>query len=334
MILINTFNKALNNFLKEAVKIRPIYSKDENSKSMGDLYDLQIRKALEKAFNNYDIKSNTIDNEQWQQKTISCKKASLYDFDFTYKDEEKKILNDELDKNQVYIVNKPNNSQKWPDILIIYNNIGLPIEIKSAKNNNIVWNSGYPRKNSIYIFGSSKHQKSTYFLGQDVIKEEEKEKLFNLASQAKIYCQNVSGDWSFYVRKMYTSTLKYFEDDIELTKSKIENKIQNDEENIINFEEELIHLGDKNEIKKKKNKIGSLKKNVNNLKTKIQTIEEEAKNKESKNNLLKDKRDFREKNCEGFVKGLSWDNTQQSNFQEKNPLENEENNTLEESLDD
>lgn len=116
-----------------------------------------------------------------------------------------------LNKSDDIIVLQPNGSQSSPDILIIHNKIGIPIEIKSAKQGKIMWNSGYPRKNYIYIFNSYKlYRETTMFLGQDLISDVERNILIRqdienkkLSKEFNINMEELESKWSMYPRAMF-----------------------------------------------------------------------------------------------------------------------------------
>lgn len=48
------------------------------------------------------------------------------------------------------IVHEPNNSQRWPDLMVIKNGVGYPIEIKTSKTTPKM-NSGMFRSNCLYV---------------------------------------------------------------------------------------------------------------------------------------------------------------------------------------
>ena len=83
-------------------------------------------------------------------------------------------------------VYQPYNTQSYPDFLIFEGNYILPVEIKfstdtkkGAVKNAPVWNSGLPRLNGIYIYGSLPRKSIAIFYGADVITIEERKKLLN-----------------------------------------------------------------------------------------------------------------------------------------------------------
>lgn len=74
------------------------------------------------------------------------------------------------------IILQPNGSQKFPDALIIDKGSAAGFEFKSNRSDNILWNCGLPRKNSVYVFNGGLGKEycgTTSFLGQDAIEDEE-----------------------------------------------------------------------------------------------------------------------------------------------------------------
>ena len=74
------------------------------------------------------------------------------------------------------IITQPLGSQSFPDIFVkTFNGNFLLLECKSVKKDKYapMWNDNVPRPNSIYIFSSGRYNKTTFFLGRDVITPEE-----------------------------------------------------------------------------------------------------------------------------------------------------------------
>lgn len=117
------------------------------------------------------------------------------------------------------LIRQPNNSQQWPDILIIYKSRGMSIEIKSSKHDQVVWNSGLPRLNCIYIYNGSSNQPSslsetTYFLGQHIISNMQREILYKAKDEnhqiSKGYNEQlINSGWSLYARPMFNYSGKF-----------------------------------------------------------------------------------------------------------------------------
>ena len=60
---------------------------------------------------------------------------------------------------------QPFGTQSYPDILILGNETVLCLELKSSKTTRSVWNSGLPKVNGIYIFGSYVKKDVTFLEG-------------------------------------------------------------------------------------------------------------------------------------------------------------------------
>lgn len=74
---------------------------------------------------------------------------------------------------------QPYGSQEFPDFLVFDGSriVCLEVKFSTSKQNKPVWNSGLPRPNGIYIFGSAGKQDLTFFRGCDVVSVEETKQL-------------------------------------------------------------------------------------------------------------------------------------------------------------
>lgn len=78
-------------------------------------------------------------------------------------------------------IRQPAGSQSFPDYLICdFSGNFVVIEAKSGRGPNPVWNDSRPRKDSIYIMSSGKYNKSTFWLGQDWLTQEQDAIFVNL----------------------------------------------------------------------------------------------------------------------------------------------------------
>lgn len=148
-----------------------------------------------------------ITHETWKETSLykeHRKLANKYIFDFS----KLSAIVDNGQTIKTILIKNPNGSQKWPDLLVVKNNIGLPIEIKSAKDDKIVWNGGLPRKNSIYIFNCHGKMRTICFLGQHAITDKERLEL-KLTSLQSSMNNKECGSWSFFSRAMYNDTKHY-----------------------------------------------------------------------------------------------------------------------------
>lgn len=78
-------------------------------------------------------------------------------------------------------IRQPAGSQSFPDYLICdFTGQFVVVEAKSGRGPNPVWNDSRPRKDSIYIMSSGKYNKSTFWLGQDWLTDEQNDIFVNL----------------------------------------------------------------------------------------------------------------------------------------------------------
>lgn len=205
--------------------------------SKGDNFDETIKKQLEKNLK----RSKILTTEMWsgpeykEYKTLTQEKR----FNFNSIKEPADIFND---PSRIVIVDKPNGSQQWPDLLIIYKNIGFPIEIKSSKNDHILWNSGYPRAKSLYIFNCYGYMKTTIFLGEHSLCKEDAVLLLKIKNDSsESNCNLPNGSyWSYYSRHMFNSSQKFFESE-SLEKKSLKNpdkKVEYEEQKRNRFKRE------------------------------------------------------------------------------------------------
>lgn len=114
---------------------------------------------------------------------------------------------------------QPFGSQQSPDFIVCINGFIIWIECKSGKNK-ITWNSGFPRKDILYVFTCKKNNTTTLFLGsqtkmyQDFPDFEEKLEFFDkeVKKLAKeIYKKEFKDDkfYEIYIRKMLVDKTKY-----------------------------------------------------------------------------------------------------------------------------
>lgn len=207
------------------------------------------------------------------------------------------------------IVDKPNGSQNWPDILVVFNGIGFPIEIKSTKQDLIVWNSGLPRADSLYIFNCYGKSKTTCFLGQHAINDGELEFLLDLSKLAQeINAKHKDNTWSYYARDMFNSNESFFEDEKQVQ------KCENYQQRIQKNEKELTKLINSDVSSKRTyTQIDRLNKEIEKLK--------KLKNKNKEEYLQnKEKRKHTEEITLNFVTTLSWDSQQKTDFNFSNRI--------------
>ena len=114
---------------------------------------------------------------------------------------------------------QPYGSQEYPDFLVLDNNFAVCIEVKFSKNKSgkPIWNSGLPRPNGIYIFGSHGRKDITFFRGAEVVSVLEAKKLHGFFRQMKEHemdfntCQMQYQPYGYsaYIRKAFDQSRKY-----------------------------------------------------------------------------------------------------------------------------
>lgn len=114
-----------------------------------------------------------------------------------------------------HYITQINGSQDYPDFLVLLDGFIFGIEVKfsTTKQNRPVWNSGLPRPNGIYIFGSSKLGDITFFLGGDVVTVEQGVSLHKFFEEMKSFERKFNSDFleqkygfEVYVRKAFQQT--------------------------------------------------------------------------------------------------------------------------------
>ena len=120
--------------------------------------------------------------------------------------------------NQNYVP-QPFGSQKYPDLLILDSTTILCLELKFSKKRGTkpMWNSGLPRANGLYLFGSRGRKDITFFRGRDILSDESRKQLLsffdkeikNAETFNKEYMSNQEFGFSVYPRKAYDQKKKY-----------------------------------------------------------------------------------------------------------------------------
>ena len=99
------------------------------------------------------------------------------------------VLKNELaDKGAKYtniFVHQPYGSQQFPDFIIFTEKNIICMESKYSTKKGVkpVWNSNLPKSNTIYIFGSYGKRDVTFFLGEDILPQNERVILNNFFSE-------------------------------------------------------------------------------------------------------------------------------------------------------
>lgn len=193
---------------KTNTKLIEVLDKIANSISMsrGNDFDESIKLAFIGL-----MKAKLITTKEWGSKYQHLKKITTKDiYDLTPRKDEPN--EHDLNMDQIYLIDKPNGSQRWPDLLLVVNGVGLPIEIKTSQDDRILWNSTLPQEGSLYIYNCpSKGMKTTFFLGQHILSAETAKHMHIQWEATKIMQESMNSDWSFYSRKNFMNRRPLFE---------------------------------------------------------------------------------------------------------------------------
>lgn len=85
------------------------------------------------------------------------------------------------------IAQQPHGSQEYPDAIVFDQGSVIPLEMKCVNNNqgHPMWNSGLPRPNGIYLFGSRNRKKVMFFHGGSLIDQATATKFRDFFEQVK-----------------------------------------------------------------------------------------------------------------------------------------------------
>ena len=142
-----------------------------------------------------------------------------------------KNLKDNKNKNKIVdglvgsfvFVEQPFGSQSPPDFIVCVDGLIIWIECKSGKDK-ITWNTGYPTKDTLYVFSCKKKNTTTIFLGSLTEIQENNpnfEKDYNSLNKEmkkitkKLFSDKIkTTNFGFYMRRMLTDKTKYSNPDI------------------------------------------------------------------------------------------------------------------------
>ena len=139
----------------------------------GNEFERRISAKLEglgyTVLSKHDIFANEPEGEE---------KFDLLKKEILKKDSEAQVTNP-FQKYKKSVIPQPYSRQNYPDFLVLDNDRVISIEVKFSdkKQTRPVWNSGLPRPNGIYIFGSRGTKELTFFKGVDVLSVEDARKL-------------------------------------------------------------------------------------------------------------------------------------------------------------
>ena len=120
----------------------------------------------------------------------------------------------------LHFITQPFGSQQYPDFIIFDKTRIVCIETKFSRGNQTrpVWNSGLPRPNGIYIFGSYGRTDLTFFRGIDVVSIDDVKQLHDFFDKGlRAYQQQFNDDemnkqkygFRVYIRKAYEQSKKH-----------------------------------------------------------------------------------------------------------------------------
>ena len=119
-----------------------------------------------------------------------------------------------LIKHGLEYQSQPNGIQNFPDFRVNLPNGKhyVDVECKSSKKAMPTYNCGLPHSHGIYIFSSSKYNKTTVFRGRDVVSEEKRTLYSAMHSEMNEVLEKYRSeeDWNddrgfdFFIRNMYT----------------------------------------------------------------------------------------------------------------------------------
>lgn len=119
-------------------------------------------------------------------------------------------IRNEYDVDQCYIY-QPNGKQEYPDFMVFESDQVVCIETKISGQSHPVWNSGLPRPNGFYIVGCSRTRDITFFLGSDVVTQDESIRMHAFFAELKEAQNRFNNEemnnqrkgFSVYIRKAF-----------------------------------------------------------------------------------------------------------------------------------
>ena len=232
-------NKKLVKFLESVRHSSPYIS---NGNAYDTWFSTSLRDALHatlittQEFDGTNDKSAKTDNTRIKYGEYKKRCASNI-FDFRDIDAKRAAQNLPILGNGTLIIDKPNGANKWPDMLLVHNGVGLPIEMKSAKSSKPVWNGGLPLKGSLYIFTYNKTNKArekssetVFYFGEQVVSEFEVgalKAIKDITSQLNLRIQDPASTqerWQYYTRAMNNQLVNLFKEGAEAYRTGVLNE--------------------------------------------------------------------------------------------------------------
>lgn len=154
---------------------------------------LEILKDLSMNVNNNSEVNEIVNKENKFEKKV---KKTLEYFNIKYKDQ-------------------PNGKQNPPDYHLKFKYLGIiKLECKSAEGWKPLWNCTIPSNDTIYLFRKTKNIKKTFvFIAEDIITNDEREYLKNVAKKMKNFYNNMDkkfqNRWDYYPRNMFNQKISF-----------------------------------------------------------------------------------------------------------------------------
>jgi len=149
--------------------------------------------------------------EWYLEKILFLRKISTTKFNQSNKKELKKIIQNKLDiEHKIpnthwqhlsgWFISQPFWTQSYPDFIIFTDKYIYVLEIKFSNSDNSrpMWNSGFPLTNWIYIFWWKVQQDITFFLGKDVLSNEERAIMIHFFEELKLLETQVNNQLAKY----------------------------------------------------------------------------------------------------------------------------------------
>lgn len=184
----------------------------------GAIFEENIKGCLKK-YGFSEVSKKAIDDDL--AKFLASIKRDILQKDYTKLCENSLYKSNPTRKDYAnFYIWQPHGSQNFPDFLVFCEEYIFAIETKFSKEKQAkpMWNSNIPKQNSIYIFANHEFLDLTFFLGHDVIGDDERAELLAFWDETdkehekwekefikKLKSKSVTNDYGFntYVRKAY-----------------------------------------------------------------------------------------------------------------------------------
>lgn len=92
-----------------------------------------------------------------------------------------------------FFIAQPYGTQNFPDFLVFTEDYIFPIECKfvNKNTNKPVWNGNLPKAETIYLFGSHRKNEITFFKGETVLEDKERQLLIEYSNRMKLAMKQI-----------------------------------------------------------------------------------------------------------------------------------------------